>query len=774
MSVVLTTRNSITDPVGTDFLNVEIGPPASDRIVALAVSWEGGDITSATIGGVNADLSAYSMFDLAGSCVLYASVPDGTHADVILAFDNPPATLSATCYTITGAQAVALDTGAGAASAGSSATAVLETQQSGCMIAGAFSRAPSEESWSGVYADYASTSSDDQHEHGSDPSTDADDQTEVSPNWADPDGSNSVAAVSFAIMEPRAAPWGVNYANGDHRKTSYVKSISPVAGDFGIVGFSGKAGTSVTALTSGGKAWEELVPHSVVGSDGTMSVWLMHFDGSETDITLTTSAITNAVTFVVYNHTGGGDSEVSVIGTDLPNMTTGASLSIPVTGDTVNDDMVVGVLYNSFDATGSNQYTSTALTGYTESGLVTFYQSNVSTGVGNYHSVGTANGAVSGSMDVAWAGSANTSGVVIRITEPSAGQVVTGDGSISLPAPTLSGSGTVTEAPVVVTGTGAVSLPTLSLSGDGGRTITGTGAVALPPLSLSGNGEREVTGSGSISIPTLDLDGIGGSSGNIFGGGNVDIPLLTVFGTGTRTITGDGGVTIPPHTLSGVGGSTGNVSGDGGVGIPLPTLDGSGIRTITGSGSIGIPSFDLSGSGVANTTITGSGAVGIPIPVLFGMGEVAGATNGFGGVTITTPVLDGTGKRSSTMFGGVTITTPTISGAGAISELEPGAGAITMTTPQISGTGLIERKGQGGVVIPAPTLDGSGTKVVVGSGGITMPTFLLYGAQIIGGIREEEIGGATQSNVLVESSNSGTLNASTNASTLAPSINEGI
>ncbi len=101
---------------------VGIGTAAADRIVIVGVVSEDANLTSATIGGVNATIvAAAPSFNNSRISVIAAVVPTGTTADIVLTFNIATLSTGIGVYTDNGVSLTPYDTGIGTGS-GSSPT----------------------------------------------------------------------------------------------------------------------------------------------------------------------------------------------------------------------------------------------------------------------------------------------------------------------------------------------------------------------------------------------------------------------------------------------------------------------------------------------------------------------------------------------------------------------------------------------------------------------------------------------------------------------------
>ncbi len=173
--------------------------------------------------------------------------------------------------------------------------------------------------------------------------------------------------------------------------------------------------------------------------------------------------------------------------------------------------------------------------------------------------------------EVVWT-SANAVGTTNdpKLTITHAAGTTTGTGAISVPAPTVSGTGTVT-----ITGTGAIAVPAPTVAGSGTETFTATGAISVPAPTVAGSGTETFTATGTITAPAP-----------------------TVSGTGTETFTATGAITVPAGTVSGTGTET--FTATGAISVASAVVSGTGVLTITATGAISVSPPTVSGSGTSS------------------------------------------------------------------------------------------------------------------------------------------------------------------------------
>jgi fibronectin-binding autotransporter adhesin len=361
------------------------------------------------------------------------------------------------------------------------------------------------------------------------------------------------------------------------------------------------------------------------------------------------------------------------------------------------------------------------------------------TGDNLYTGVTTING---GTLKLSGAGSiAGSSDVVddgtLDISGTSGASIVTlsGDGTVTLGAETL----TLSDASTTFSG---------AIDGSGGLTLT-TGTETL-------TGDNLYTGATTINGGTLKLSGAGSIAGSSDVVDNGTFDISGTSGASIVTLSGDGAVTLGAETLTLSDASTtfsGAIDGSGGLTLTTgtETLTGdnlyTGVTTInggtlalSGSGSIADSSdviddgtFDISTttSGASIVTLSGTGTVDLDTETLTlsdASTTFSGAIDGSGGLTLTTGTLTLTGDNLYTGVTTINGGTLKLSGLGSIAGssdvVDDGTFDISGTT---SGASIVTLSGDGAVTLGTETLtlsDASTTfsGAIDGSGGLTLTT----------------------------------------------------
>lgn len=101
-----------TDLTTYTFAGMSFGTAATDRIVAVAahVDGDGGDLVSATLGGVGATVVITQGVGNENAAIAYAAVPTGTTGDVVVTWTGTAARCHVGVWKITGATAAPTDT----------------------------------------------------------------------------------------------------------------------------------------------------------------------------------------------------------------------------------------------------------------------------------------------------------------------------------------------------------------------------------------------------------------------------------------------------------------------------------------------------------------------------------------------------------------------------------------------------------------------------------------------------------------------------------------
>lgn len=211
---------------------------------------------------------------------------------------------------------------------------------------------------------------------------------------------------------------------------------------------------------------------------------------------------------------------------------------------------------------------------------------------------------------------------------------VTATGAVSLPATTVSGTGSHAEN---ASGTGAVSLAATTTAGTGTETFTATGAVTGAAATVAGTGTEVFTATGAVTHPAATVEGTGtevftatGASSlaattvagtgdhqaaaeNPTGSGDISTAAAAVAGTGTEVFTATSDVALAASTVAGTGAET--LTGTGALSLAVHTFaaDGTHAENATGTGALSLPVFAVAGNGVAPVTDSHSGRGG-PLP----------------------------------------------------------------------------------------------------------------------------------------------------------------
>lgn len=148
---------SNTTPNPKTFAAVGIGDAATDRLVVMTVTWARSGATSlssATIGGVTATIGVQQNSGSNHSCaIIYAVVPTGTTADVVLTWAQQPARSGVGSYRVTKLLSTT-PTDSDSIGAGSDGTLTLNiaTEAKGCTICVA--SGTSDHAWTNATEDY--------------------------------------------------------------------------------------------------------------------------------------------------------------------------------------------------------------------------------------------------------------------------------------------------------------------------------------------------------------------------------------------------------------------------------------------------------------------------------------------------------------------------------------------------------------------------------------------------------------------------------------------
>lgn len=145
-----TTSTGSAWTTGRTFSGLSIGTAAADRVIAIALNFRSASsqaAMTATIGGISATVVMGTEADASNffySCIIYAAVPTGTTADLVLsnltADSGTTATMALSVHRIIGASATAEATGTVTGSTTLSTT--INSTAGGVVIAAAMGNAP--------------------------------------------------------------------------------------------------------------------------------------------------------------------------------------------------------------------------------------------------------------------------------------------------------------------------------------------------------------------------------------------------------------------------------------------------------------------------------------------------------------------------------------------------------------------------------------------------------------------------------------------------------
>ena len=114
--------------------------------------------------------------------------------------------------------------------------------------------------------------------------------------------------------------------------------------------------------------------------------------------------------------------------------------------------------------------------------------------------------------------------------EGTGAEVFTATGAITGQPPTVAGTGDHTESAPI--GTGAISVPAATVTGSGSLELTGTGAVSVSAPTVVGSGTEVFTATGAITASAPTVAGTGLMAENATGTGSITVPAPTVSGSG--------------------------------------------------------------------------------------------------------------------------------------------------------------------------------------------------------------------------------------------------
>lgn len=156
------TVNGAAAGASITYANVPIGSPSSGRLVVVAVHWAisgSATVTSASIGGVPATIAAQGNGINNGVAFIYARVPTGSTASVVVSFSASVARSYVGCWSIVG-QDSDIPTSASVPAGGSTPnkSVTLSALAGGVSIFA--SQGDTSGSWTGATADYTIVSTD--------------------------------------------------------------------------------------------------------------------------------------------------------------------------------------------------------------------------------------------------------------------------------------------------------------------------------------------------------------------------------------------------------------------------------------------------------------------------------------------------------------------------------------------------------------------------------------------------------------------------------------
>lgn len=152
---------------------------------------------------------------------------------------------------------------------------------------------------------------------------------------------------------------------------------------------------------------------------------------------------------------------------------------------------------------------------------------------------------------------------------------------------------------------------TITYSGGG---VTGTGSMTLPKPTITATGSPTVSGSGTVSLNPPNVAGVG--AGTITGSGAVTLATPILVGAGSPVVSGSGAVTLSPPTIAASGSSEPTtITGVGSIAIAPPSVIASGSSAITGVGAM---SHTPTVTGIGVTAVTGIAVIMLAPPSVYG------------------------------------------------------------------------------------------------------------------------------------------------------------
>lgn len=133
------------------FSGVSIGDAAGDRLVVVAIGWgTSGTVTvsSATIGGVSASIAAQTTGTNVGIALIYAVVPSGTTADIVVTMSTSGSRLYYGVWRVTGQLSTTpYDTDAPAGGGSASRSVTIDIPAGGFVFAASQGSDPGGVTW---------------------------------------------------------------------------------------------------------------------------------------------------------------------------------------------------------------------------------------------------------------------------------------------------------------------------------------------------------------------------------------------------------------------------------------------------------------------------------------------------------------------------------------------------------------------------------------------------------------------------------------------------
>jgi hypothetical protein len=235
------------------------------------------------------------------------------------------------------------------------------------------------------------------------------------------------------------------------------------------------------------------------------------------------------------------------------------------------------------------------------------------------------------------------------------GDTVASSGTVTNPG--VTGSSSLTEPADTPAGTGTVAVSGSAADTEAGDTPAGTGAVPISGSAAITGAADTIAASGTVADP-----GATGSSA-------ITESADTIAGTGAVAVSGTGAGTEAGDTPAGTG--TAPVSGSAAVTDAADTPAGTGAVAVSASGAATEASDTISASGTVNADATGAGAITDPADTPAGTGAVTASGTGSPSEASDTP--GGTGAVAVSGSGAITEASDTFAPA-SVEPLPGGAG----------------------------------------------------------------------------------------------------